>query len=269
MAVAFLGGCAASSVEEVAESPAVGGTSATRQARAPKDVGAAKRSTSSPGGVPAVTATASSDPALSLSAAIPAQGVGATTVADRGDASVYRIGPLDVIEVNVFMVPELSKSMQVSESGTVNFPLIGETRVVGRTAREVEQGLTKQLGSKYLQDPQVSVSIKEYNSQRVTVEGSVKKPGVYALRDRTSLVQVLAIGGGLDELSDEQVVVSRSSAGGKRVAVTYDLGQIRTGAAPDPEVKPGDVIFVGKSAFKEALNNISKVTPIAGVLRPF
>lgn len=192
----------------------------------------------------------------------------ATPVVDSQDASVYRIGALDVLDVNVFMVPELTKAVQVSEAGTVNFPLIGETKVIGRTAREVEQMLTRQLGAKYLQDPQVSVTVKEFNSQRVTIEGSVKKPGVYALRDRTTLVQVIAIGGGLDELSDEQVTISRAT-GASRVTKTYDLAQIRTGAAPDPEIKPGDVLYVGKSAFKEALNNISKVSPIAGVLRPF
>ena len=100
------------------------------------------------------------------------------------------------MDVSVFKVPELSKSVQVADTGTINLPLVGEVPAAGKTAQEVEQDLTKKLGAKYLQNPQVTVFVKEYNSQRVTIEGAVKKPGVYPVRGKTSLLQFIAMAEG-------------------------------------------------------------------------
>jgi polysaccharide export outer membrane protein len=99
-----------------------------------------------------------------------------TAVTDPS-SSAYKIGPLDVLDISVFKVAELSKSVQVADGGTINLPLVGEVPAAGKTAQEVETDLTAKLGAKYLQSPQVTVFVKEYNSQRVTVDGAVKKPG--------------------------------------------------------------------------------------------
>ena len=104
--------------------------------------------------------------------------------------SAYRIGPLDVLDVSVFKVPELSKSVQVADSGSINLPLVGEVQASGRTAQEMERDIAAKLGAKYLRNPQVTVYVKEYNSQRVTIEGAVKKPGVYPIKGKTSLLQI-------------------------------------------------------------------------------
>ena len=109
----------------------------------------------------------------------------------------YKIGPLDVLDISVFQVPELTKSVQVTDSGTVNLPLVGEISVAGKSAQEVERDLTARLGAKYVKNPQVTVYVKEYNSQRVTITGAVKNPGVYPIKGNTSLVQVVAMAGGL------------------------------------------------------------------------
>src|SRR5258706_4131982 len=79
-------------------------------------------------------------------------------------STAYRIGPLDVLELSVFKVPEPSRSVHAADTGTVNLPLVGEFDAAGKTARELEHDLTKELGAKYLQRPQVSVYVKEYNS---------------------------------------------------------------------------------------------------------
>ena len=86
--------------------------------------------------------------------------------------SAYKIGPLDTLDISVFQVPDLTKSVQVSGTGTINLPLVGEIAVAGRTAQEVERDLTSRLGAKYLQNPQVTVYVKDYNSQRVTITGA-------------------------------------------------------------------------------------------------
>jgi len=113
-------------------------------------------------------------------------------------SAAYKIGPQDVLDISVFKAPELARSVQVAESGTINLPLVGEIHAVGKTAQEVERDLAKRLGAKYMQSPQVTVYVKEFNSQRVTVEGAVKKPGIYPLRGKTTLMQTIAMAEGLD-----------------------------------------------------------------------
>ncbi|HVX35738.1 MAG TPA: polysaccharide biosynthesis/export family protein, partial [Hyphomicrobium sp.] len=119
-----------------------------------------------------------------------------TEVSDP-DSTAYKIGPFDVLDITVFRVPELSKTVQVAAMGTINLPLVGEVPAAGQTAQSVERDLTKRLGAKFLQSPQVNVNIREYNSQRVTIDGAVKKPGVYPIRGGTTLLQLIATAEGL------------------------------------------------------------------------
>lgn len=186
-----------------------------------------------------------------------------TSAATPG-SSGYKIGPLDVVEFSVFKVPELKRTAQVAETGTVNLPLVGEIQAAGRTAQEVERELAKTLGAKFLQSPQVTLLIKEYNSQRVTVEGAVKRPGVYPLRGKTSLLQVIATAQGLDRVSDSTVVVFRR-INGKRLAARFDVAQIRSGATNDPPIQSGDVVVAPSSAVKGAFDTILKSLPLTTV----
>jgi polysaccharide biosynthesis/export protein len=180
------------------------------------------------------------------------------------NTSGYKIGPFDVVEFSVFKVPELTRVAQVNENGTINLPLVGEVQAAGRTAHEVERDLATELGQKYLQSPQVSILVKEYNSQRVTVEGAVKRPGVYPLRGKTSLLQVIATAEGLDTISDTTVVVFRHVEG-KRQAAKFDIGAIRSGSTSDPLILSGDVIVAPSSAMKSTFDLILKSLPIATV----
>jgi polysaccharide export outer membrane protein len=176
----------------------------------------------------------------------------------------YKIGPLDVVEFSVFKVPELTRTVQVNENGTINVPLVGEVQAAGRTAHEVERDLASELGKKYLQSPQVGILVKEYNSQRVTVEGAVKRPGVYPLRGKTSLLQVIATAEGLDATSNTTVVVFRHVEG-KRLAAKFDIGDIRSGNASDPAIQSGDVVVAPSSAMRGTFDLILKSLPIATV----
>lgn len=179
-------------------------------------------------------------------------------------SNAYKIGALDVLDISVFKVPEMSKSVQVANSGTANFPLVGDIQVVGRTAQQVERDLAAKLGAKYLQNPQVTVFVKEYNSQRVTIEGAVKKPGVFPIRGHGSLMQFIAMAEGLDQVAGTEVVIFRQMDG-KRVAGRFDIGQIKSGEAVDPPLQSGDVIVVQSSMMKETFNNFVKILPIVGV----
>ncbi len=185
-----------------------------------------------------------------------------TAVAKPGNAA-YKIGPLDLLGISVFKVPDLNKDVQVAEDGTINYPLVGEVPAAGRTAQQLEQELTAKLGAKYLRDPQVTVMIKEYNSQRVTVAGSVKTSGVYAIKGSTSLMQVVAMAGDVDTSTDSGDVVIFRNINGQRSAAKFDLDAIRGGKAADPQVEPGDVVVVDSSATKVALHNVLTALPIA------
>ena len=184
-----------------------------------------------------------------------------TALADP-KSKAYKIGPLDVLDITVFKVPDLTKSVQVSESGTINFPLVGEIQAGGRSSRELEQELTKRLGAKYLQNPQITVFVREYNSQRVTVTGAVKKPGVLPMVGGMTLLQALAQSGGRDEVAESEVVVMRVSDG-KRLAGRYDVLDIQEGRANDPQLQSGDVIVVPTSDMKQGMNLVLKALPLA------
>src|SRR3954452_226074 len=185
--------------------------------------------------------------------------------------SGYLLGPRDVISIDVFKVPDLTRSVQISETGTVNLPLVGEVRASGRTAQELERDLTARFGGRYLKDPQVSVRVAEYNSQRVTVEGAAaKKPGVYPLKERTTLLDMMAISGGINrDIGSSDIVVFRRDEKGVRTAAVFDLDAIRAGTAEDPVLKPGDVIVIDTSTAKVALNNVMRYAGFAMMFRPF
>lgn len=175
--------------------------------------------------------------------------------------SAYKIGPLDVLEVSVFKVPDLSKTVQVADSGTVNLPLVGEIPAAGLTAQQVEHDLTKKLGAKYLQNPQVTVFVKEYNSQRVTIEGAVKKPGVYPIRGQSTLLQMIATAEGVTEVAENEVAIFRE-VDGKRQAAKFNLPDLRSGQSPDPVLQKGDTIVINDSALAKGYQNLLKALPI-------
>src|SRR5262249_54262537 len=123
--------------------------------------------------------------------------------------------------------------------------------------------------AKYLQSPQVTVFVKEYNSQRVTLEGSVRHTGVFPLKGRTTLMEGLAQAGDVDmDLASGEVVIFRT-INGKRCAARFDFDQIRTGKSEDPELQANDVVVVDTSPGKVALEKFLKILPIAGTAAAF
>ncbi|GAG26088.1 unnamed protein product, partial [marine sediment metagenome] len=104
----------------------------------------------------------------------------------------YRIGPKDLLDISVFGLDELTKTVRVSEDGKISLPLVGEVEVEGITKSDLEQKLSQLLEEKYLQNPQVTVFISEYQSKRVSVLGAVRTPGPYELLGRQTLLQIIS-----------------------------------------------------------------------------
>jgi polysaccharide export outer membrane protein len=181
----------------------------------------------------------------------------------------YRIGPEDLLEVQVFGVEQLARTVRVNSFGMISLPLIGAIPLGGMTAQEAEKLIARKLAENYLQDPQVSVFIKEYTNQRVTIEGAVTKPGIYPLRGQTTLLRTLAIAGGQGSLSDmSNVMVFRADASGRRDSQVYDVERIRRGEIDDPTILNDDVIVVNRSAARVVLKD-SIVRDALDAINPF
>ena len=177
----------------------------------------------------------------------------------------YRIGPQDVLDISVYQAPDLAKTVQVAETGTINLPLVGDVQAGGVTPRELEHALKVQLGKKYFQDPQVTVFVKEYNSQRVTLEGAISRPGVYPYRGPASLLQLIATAGGLSDVADGTEVMVFRTATGARQAAKFDVDEIKAGRAADPPIIQGDVVIVNASSGKKLYQDVMKALPLVGV----
>ena len=206
--------------------------------------------------LPAMAASADNE------AAVPAAVPSAVAPVDDPLAEIvddYRIGPSDLLEVSVFQVPELSRTVRVNGRGELTLPLIGQVQAGGLTGQQLEERIAQKLKATYLQDPQVSVFIKEFISQRVTVNGSVNKPGVFPISGRTTLMQAIAMAGGLGKLANEgDIKVIRIAQNGAGEVLEFDYAPLRKGEATDPPLYASDVIVVGESKGRAAVKNVTE-----------
>ena len=203
---------------------------------------AACQQTTSRADQPAATAT----PAAAYAAGDMRSSAAAGTAAPSRE---YRILPQDMLEVSVYQVPALNRTAQVDGTGHIALPLIGGVKAGGRTARELEADIAAKLGAKYLKSPQVTVFVKDALGQRVTIDGAVRKPGVYSAN---TLLQAMAQAGGVDELGDRDSVTVFRVTDQQRTGERYSLDAIRAGRASDPPVYGGDTIIVDESGARVA-----------------
>jgi len=180
----------------------------------------------------------------------------------------YRIGTQDLIEVQVLGIQDLRRETRVNAKGMIGLPLIGAVRVAGLTAAEAEALIGGLYGKNYLQHPEVSVFVKEYTRQNVTIDGAVGKPGIYPLKGPTTLLQALANAGGQGSLTDLTDVVLFRMEEGERRALKFDVSKIRAAEAPDPLLQPGDLIVVNRSAARVAIRD-SFLGDLIGIFNPF
>ena len=179
--------------------------------------------------------------------------------------SEYRIGPQDLLEISVFLNQDLRREVRVNTGGQISLPLVGSIQAGGKTVKELELELSNAYGASYLQNPQINVFIKEFTSQRVTLEGNIMKPGIYPITGRTTLLQAIAIGGGMQRIASESSVVVFRVVNGQRMAAVFDINQIRSGEAPDPEIYGDDIVVVDKSKVKSVYRAIIEALPIFNV----
>ena len=127
-------------------------------------------------------------------------------------AGEYRIGPEDVLNINIFEAQELNREVRVSAGGDISLPLLGSVRAAGLTPRELEFVLQELLHRTYMKDPHVSVFVREMQSHPVSVMGAVRRPGVFQIRGSKTLLEVLSLAEGLADDAGETAIILRGAA---------------------------------------------------------
>ena len=179
----------------------------------------------------------------------------------------YHIGPLDQLDVTVFQVEDLTRSVQVDAVGRISLPLIGPVDAAGKTPIQLQAELADKL-SHFIRSPQVNVYVKQAQSQKFTVDGSVTTPGIYPLSGRMTLMEAIATAHGLDRFARTNEVVVFRTVNGQKMAGVFDLGGIRSGRYADPEIYGNDLIEVNESLARRTLFDLISITPLVSMFSP-
>ncbi len=158
----------------------------------------------------------------------------------------YRIGPSDVLAINVWKDAELTRTVTVRPDGRISLPLVGELEVNGLTASGVQRLIGQRL-AEYISSPQVTVIVQEVKSQTYIVVGKVGKPGSFDLGKPTTVLEAIAIAGGLlDFVKGNKIKILRRQPGGQTETLNFDYKQVVKGKNTDQNVQlqNGDTIVV-------------------------
>jgi protein involved in polysaccharide export with SLBB domain len=169
-------------------------------------------------------------------AAAPPSTVGATPLADV--SGPYRLGLGDKLRIQVFGEPDLSGEFQVSGSGTVNMPLIGDVKAVGLTAQDLQDQLTNEYRAGYVKDPKIAVEV--YDFRPFFILGEVEKPGRYPATEGATALSAIATAGGFTYRADTKRLFIRRAG---------DTAERRVDVSANVAIQPGDVIRVGERHF--------------------
>ena len=180
----------------------------------------------------------------------------------------YKIAPMDQLTIKVFNSKDLSDDYDVDLAGHISLPLIGEVEAANLTTAQLDDVLTKKLGEKYFEHPDVSVGIKKSVGRLVTVDGAVKEAGSFPALGNLSLMQAVAMAKGTSEDANPHRVAVFRTIGGQRQAAAFDLVAIRQGQAQDPAIYPGDVVVVDGSSIKALQKKFFQTIPLLAIFGP-
>jgi polysaccharide biosynthesis/export protein len=164
------------------------------------------------------------------------------------------LGPFDQVSVDVYGLPEASRTVTLDRSGRISLPLAGEIDATGRTPAELSQIVTERLRANFVREPRVSVNVTQVVSQVVTIDGQVRTPGLYPVTGRMTLMRAIARAQGLNESARQDLVLVYRRVDGHDMVGLYDLRAIRQGMYEDPEVFANDVVFVDESRARRLFN---------------
>jgi polysaccharide export outer membrane protein len=181
----------------------------------------------------------------------------------------YRIAPGDLMDVEVLDADSLRRTVRVNAAGAISLPLIGHVNVAALTSQEAEERIAARYSEKYLQNPQVSIFIKEFTTERITIEGAVQRPGIFPLSGQMTLLRALAVAGGFGSIANtSQVMIYRVNDQKVRESFVYDVEKIRAGKADDPAIKGDDLIVVQRDSTRAVLKD-SLLRDVLDSINPF
>ena len=168
-------------------------------------------------------------------------------------ATTAALGVGDVLEIRVYQEPDLSGAFRVATEGSIDYPFCGRIKVVGLTSSALVDLLTGCLKNGYLKNPQLTVYLKEYNSQKVFVFGEVQKPGTFAYEPNMTIIQVVTLAGGFTKMAAKdsaivtRVVFNEQSMTPEERKIKVPVQSIGEGREKNFTILPGDIVFVPES----------------------
>jgi len=176
-------------------------------------------------------------------ATVPASG--APTSADKPHDDSFVIGNDDVLAINVWKEPDISRSIPVRSDGKISLPLVGEVQAAGLTPLKLEKDIAEKLKS-FISEPEVTVMVQQVNSQKFNILGQVNKPGSYVIANSLTVLDALALAGGFRDFAKKKsIYVLRHGASGE-VRLPFNYKEVSEGKnmAQNVKLQPGDTIIV-------------------------
>jgi polysaccharide biosynthesis/export protein len=169
-----------------------------------------------------------------------------STRAVQGHDDSFVIGPGDLLSINVWKEPDISKSLPVRSDGKISLPLAGELQASGTTPKKLELEIASHLRS-YISEPEVTVIVQEIKSQKFNILGRVSKPGSYVLTDSTTVLDAIAVAGGFRDFAKQKsIYVLRQNPDGSQTRLPFNYKGVIKGHQPSQNVtlQPRDTIVV-------------------------
>ncbi|HEV8441353.1 MAG TPA: polysaccharide biosynthesis/export family protein [Methylomirabilota bacterium] len=157
----------------------------------------------------------------------------------------YQIGPEDVLDIAVWNNTSLSRTTPVRPDGKISLPLLNDVQAAGLTPMQLREVITKKL-TEYMPNPEVSVIVREVNHFKVSVLGEVKKPGRYDLKGQTTVLDAIALAGGLNDFAARSriTILRNNGSSTSRIPVNYNKIFSAGSEQENLVLQPGDIVLV-------------------------
>ncbi len=175
------------------------------------------------------------------------QVVDAQKTPDAGVSTSSALGSGDMLEVKVYQEPDLGGVYRLSTEGTIDFPLCGRLKLFGLTPTQASDAITSCLQDRYLKHPQVSVTVREYNSKKVFIFGEVAKPGTFPFSDNMNIIEGITLAGGFAKAASKNNVSVIRQVNGQEQKIRVPVEDIGVGREKNFLLQPGDIVFVPES----------------------
>ncbi len=194
---------------------------------------------------------------------------GSTQIPTTGQANLGSFQPGDSLGMKILGVEDTEVDLVVGTDGIVDFPIIGQRQVSGKTPSDVQKELKAVYGKDYFVNPTVIITRDAAPIGEIVIDGFVKEPGIHKVFDRITLRQALAMVGGLQEDANAKRVIVARLDGQDRIGLEYSLKRIREQGAPDPVILPGDVIYVDNDQGKIFWREVVRTSPLIALFTRF